>query len=56
MHSLDDIYIYEFQYLTIITPPVKLNVIVFIIFSFYVLLFGGKLRVRIDPILRTIGV
>ena len=40
--------IYEFQYLTIITPPVKLIVIVFIVFIFIlfsfsqVLLFGGS--------------
>ena len=45
---------YQFQYLTIITPPVKL--IVIILFSLYILLFGGKLGIRIDPILRTLGV
>ena len=31
----DDIYIYELQYLTIITTPVKLIVIVFIVLIFF---------------------
>ena len=33
--------IYEFQYLTIITPPVKLIVIVFIVFIFILFSFLG---------------
>ena len=63
VRGVQDIYIYEFQYLTIISPPVKLIVIVFIVFIFIFRLFyfslrifGGKLGIRIEPILRTLGV